>query len=64
MDNTTNDLLMEGTRGRGKGSASEGSSCHHNGNWNLDEILVLIDCKHKKNNVKSKLWILKETWFL
>jgi len=49
MDNTTNDLLMEGTRGRGKQSASEGSSCHRHGNWNFDGILVLIGCKHKKH---------------
>jgi len=62
MDNTTNVVLMETTRGRKKGKTSKDNSCHHHGNWNSNEILVLIDYKQKNKSIRNKSWILEETW--
>ncbi len=36
-------------RGKGRGRGSKGPSYQHNMNWNHEEVMALITCKHKEH---------------
>lgn len=47
IDNSTNNSTHNG-RKIGSGKKNKGPSCQHNTNWGHEEVMALINCKHKE----------------
>jgi hypothetical protein len=54
MENSKNNSL-DNMRGKGKGRGSKGPSYQHNMNWNQEEVMALITCKHKEHIALKQL---------
>jgi hypothetical protein len=47
--------LMDTIRGKMRVTRSESTLHQHNSNWSQDEILALINCKHKEHSVFKEI---------
>jgi hypothetical protein len=48
MENSKKNSL-DNMRGKGRGRRNKGPSYQHNMNWNREELIALITCKHKEH---------------
>jgi hypothetical protein len=40
---------LDNMKGKGRGRRNKGPSYQHNMNWNREELIALITCKHKEH---------------